>query len=394
MPVGRLSQSPSPAATRGPRLAMVAGEASGDLLAALMLAGLRRHWPGVEAFGIGGSMMAEQGFESWAAAERLSVFGYVNAIKRLPELLWLRGAARRRIVRLQPDAFVGIDAPDFNFGLETSLRRQGVRTLHFVCPSIWAWRAHRVARLRQAADHVLCLFPFEPALLASHGIPATFVGHPLADAIELHPSQQSARERLGLSPSAGPWVALLPGSRRAEIRHIAPLLVAAAEQMLTRRPELRFLLPCAPGLMQEVQPLVKGLLDRGLLTLLVGQSHDVLAAADVALVASGTATLEAALFKCPMVVVYRLAAADWSRMRRMRLQPWVGLPNILSGEFIVPERLQDDARPQTLASDVLAWLEDAARVARYRERCGNLHEQLRQDTGAKSAQVLRELLSA
>ncbi|MFN5722306.1 MAG: lipid-A-disaccharide synthase, partial [Betaproteobacteria bacterium] len=205
------------------RLALVAGEASGDLLASLMLQGLKARWPGLQSGGIGGPRMVEQGFEAWAPSERLSVFGYVDAIKRLPELLWLRRRTRQRLLRERPDVFVGVDAPDFNFGLETALRKGGLRTVHFVCPSIWAWRPERVQRLKAAADHVLCLFPFEPELLAAQGVSASYVGHPLADAIPLEVDRAAAREALGFGRSGQALVALLPGSRRAEIRHIAPL---------------------------------------------------------------------------------------------------------------------------------------------------------------------------
>ena len=399
-----------------PSLAMVAGEASGDLLASLMLQGLKARWPGLKAGGIGGPRMVAEGFEAWADSERLSVFGYVDAIKRLPELLWLRRRTRMRIERERPAVFVGVDAPDFNFGLEQSLRQSGMRTVHFVCPSIWAWRPHRVDKLKAAADHVLCLFPFEPELLARHGVPSTYVGHPLADLVPLERPTAQARLALGLAPRAvadevmgsvlgpargpgstnedpqGPLVALLPGSRRSEIRHIAPLLVQSALRMLAQRPELTFLLPVAPGLRECVEPLVADLAGTGRLRLLDGRSHQALAAADVALVASGTATLEAALLKCPMVIVYRLAEADWRRMKRLRLQPWVGLPNILSREFIVPERIQDDAQPQAVAEDALHWLDDADAVERYRVRCTELHLTLRQDTGARAAEALRGLL--
>lgn len=374
------------------RLALVAGEASGDLLASLMLQGLKARWPGLQSGGIGGPRMVEQGFEAWAPSERLSVFGYVDAIKRLPELLWLRRRTRQRLLRERPDVFVGVDAPDFNFGLETALRKGGLRTVHFVCPSIWAWRPERVQRLKAAADHVLCLFPFEPELLAAQGVSASYVGHPLADAIPLEVDRAAAREALGFGRAGEALVALLPGSRRAEIRHIAPILLSSAQRMAAARPGLRFVLPVAPGLSPWVEPMAQPLVQAGLLKLVQGQSHDALAAADVALVASGTATLEAALLKCPQVIVYRLAQADWQRMRRMRLQPWVGLPNILSREFIVPERIQDEAQPDLVAADALRWLDDAGAVQRYRSRCLSLHLQLRQNTGVKAAAALEELL--
>lgn len=397
--------------TQALSLAMVAGEASGDLLASLMLQGLKSRWPSLDAGGIGGPRMIAEGFDAWAPSERLSVFGYVDAIKRLPELLWLRRRARQRIERQRPDVFVGVDAPDFNFGLEKALRQRGIRTVHFVCPSIWAWRPQRVQRLKAAADHVLCLFPFEPELLARHGVAATYVGHPLADLVPLERPVTQARQALGLEregqegdrgsglAGAGAWasdrpvVALLPGSRRSEIRHILPVLVQAALIMVAQRPGLQFLLPVAPGLRDAIEPQVTELARTGALRLLEGRSHQALAAADVTLVASGTATLEAALLQCPMVIVYRLAEADWRRMRKLRLQPWVGLPNILSQEFIVPERIQDDAQPLAIAEDAMRWLDDAAAVTRYRKRCQDLHLTLRQDTGRRAADALERVIS-
>ncbi|MEY4416512.1 MAG: hypothetical protein RIQ53_3805 [Pseudomonadota bacterium] len=379
-----------------PRLALVAGEASGDLLAGLLLQGLRTRWPGLQAAGIGGPRMAAQGFESWWPHERLSVFGYVDALKRLPELLRIRRQLGDRLLDERPSVFIGVDAPDFNFGLETRLKAAGVRTVHFVCPSIWAWRGERVHKLKAAADHVLCLFPFEPPLLQRHGIAATFVGHPLADAIPLEVPRAAARQALGLAADAT-VVALLPGSRRSEIAHIAPRLIAAAARMARQRPQLQFVMPVVPGLRGLVEPLLARAQSEGdypaTLRLLDGQSHAALAACDLTLVASGTATLEAALFKCPMVVTYHLSALNWWRMKRMRYQPWVGLPNILSQGFIVPELIQDDATPEALAREGLAWLDDAPRVDQLRQRCVGLHQQLRRDTANQAADALAQVLA-
>ncbi|MEK8027315.1 MAG: hypothetical protein RLY78_4200 [Pseudomonadota bacterium] len=379
-----------------PRLALVAGEASGDLLAGLLLQGLRTRWPGLQAAGIGGPRMAAQGFESWWPHERLSVFGYVDALKRLPELLRIRRQLGDRLLDERPSVFIGVDAPDFNFGLETRLKAAGVRTVHFVCPSIWAWRGERVHKLKAAADHVLCLFPFEPPLLQRHGIAATFVGHPLADAIPLEVPRAAARQALGLAADAT-VVALLPGSRRSEIAHIAPRLIAAAARMARQRPQLQFVMPVVPGLRGLVEPLLARAQSEGdypaTLRLLDGQSHAALAACDLTLVASGTATLEAALFKCPMVITYHLSALNWWRMKRMRYQPWVGLPNILSQGFIVPELIQDDATPEALAREGLAWLDDAPRVDQLRQRCVGLHQQLRRDTANQAADALAQVLA-
>jgi lipid-A-disaccharide synthase len=370
---------------------MVAGEASGDLLASLLLRGVRARWPAGRAAGIGGPRMAEQGFEAWWPHERLSVFGYVDALKRLPELLSIRRRLAERLLAERPSVFVGVDAPDFNFGLEARLRARGVRTAHFVCPSIWAWRGERVQTLARAADHVLCLFPFEPALLAPHGIAATYVGHPLADAIPFEPPRAEARRTLGVADDAT-LVALLPGSRRAEIEHLAGRMAAAAARMRAQRPSLQFALPVAPGRRAAVEALVAREAGGVPIRLLDGRSHEVLAACDAALVASGTATLEAALFKRPMVIAYHLAWLNWQRMRRMAYQPWFGLPNVLSKDFIVPELIQDAATPEAMARETLAWLDDPGRVAALRARFDAMHRVLRQDTARRATDAIAQLV--
>ena len=375
------------------RLGLVAGEASGDLLGGLLLQGLKARWPGLQTAGIGGPKLVAQGFDAWWPHDRLSVFGYVDALKRLPELLRIRRQLGDRLLAERPAAFIGIDAPDFNFGLETRLRTGGLKTIHFVCPSIWAWRGERVAKLKAAADHVLCLFPFEPALLQQHGVAASFVGHPLADAIPLEPPRATVRAALGLA-DADTVVALLPGSRRSEISHIAPRLAAAAVWMRRQRPDLRFILPVAPGLQGLVAPIVAQHGAGADIQLLDGQSHAALAACDVTLVASGTAALEAALFKRPMVITYHLAWLNWQRMRRMAYQPWFGLPNILSGRFVVPELIQDAATPEALAREGLAWLDDAARCDALVQRFTDLHLSLRQNTAQKATDAIAQVIEA
>ena len=378
-------------ATSAPRLAMVAGEASGDLLASLLLSGLRESWPGLQAAGIGGPKMAAQGFEAWWPSHKLSVFGYVDALRHLPELLRIRKSLRQRVLGERPDLFVGIDAPDFNFALETALRRQGMKTVHFVCPSIWAWRGERVHKLAAAADHVLCLFPFEPELLARHGVAATYVGHPLADVIELEPDAVAARSRLGLAPDAA-VVALLPGSRRSEIVHIAPALLQAAARLHRARPSLQFVLPVAPGLRALIEPLVTQHAADVPLRLVDGRSHDALAACDLTLIASGTATLEAALFKRPMVVVYRLQAFNYWLMKGKGYLPWFSLPNILLRDFAVPELIQDAATPQAIAQAALDWLDAPERQAAVRQRFHDLHLTLRQDTARQASHAIAKVL--
>ena len=374
------------------RLGLVAGEASGDLLGGLLLHGLRERWPDLHAAGIGGPRLEAQGFEAWWPHERLSVFGYVDALGRLPELLRIRRQLGDRLLREQPAAFIGIDAPDFNFGLETRLRAAGLKTIHFVCPSIWAWRRERVTKLAGAADHVLCLFPFEPALLQAHGIAATFVGHPIADAIPLLSPSGPARLALGLA-AEDTAVALLPGSRHSEITHIAPAMLAAAALMARQRPGLRFVLPVAPGLRELLTPLVAQHAAAANITLLDGQSQTALAACDVTLIASGTATLEAALLKRPMVITYKLAALNWWRMRRMSYQPWFGLPNILCNAFVVPELIQDAATPEAMARETLAWLDDAPRCAALARRFTELHLALRQNTALKATDAIAKVLN-
>jgi lipid-A-disaccharide synthase len=375
----------------GLELALVAGEASGDLLAGLLLRGVKARWPHARSVGIGGPQMVQQGFEAWWPHERLSVFGYVDALGRLPELLRMRRQLAERLLRERPAAFIGVDAPDFNFGLETRLREQGIKTLHFVCPSIWAWRGERVHKLARAADHVLCLFPFEPPLLRQHGVAATYVGHPLADAIPLEPPREASRKTLGYRTDEA-LVAVLPGSRRSEIMHIAPAMAAAVQLMHRQRSDLRFVMPVAPGLRQLVEPILARHAPDVPIQLLDGRSHQALAACDVTLIASGTATLEAALFKRPMVITYKLAWLNWQRMKRMSYQPWFGLPNILSREFVVPELIQENAQPAALARETLAWLDDASRCQALQRRFTELHHSLRQDTARKATDAIAEVI--
>jgi lipid-A-disaccharide synthase len=371
------------------RLALVAGETSGDLLAGLLLGGLKQRWPALEIFGIGGPRMAEHGFDAWWPHDKLAVRGYVEVLRHYREIKGIRDALAERLLKARPDAFIGVDAPDFNLGLEQRLRAGGIKTLHFVCPSIWAWRASRVEKIARSAAHVLCLFPFEPELLQRHGIGATYVGHPLADAIPVEPPRTAARAALGIAPSQ-PLVAVMPGSRRSEIEAILPLFAATVRRLARARPDLRFVLPVVPGL----RALVDKHLGAAPIDLLDGRSHEALAACDVTLIASGTATLEAALFKRPMVIAYRMNALSWQLMKRMQLQPWVGLPNILCGEFVVPERIQEAATPERLADDVLAWLDAPQRGDALAARFTTLHHQLRRDTARTAADAIAQVLEA
>ena len=377
-----------------PRIAMVAGETSGDLLSGLLLDGLLRRWPDLYSYGIGGPMMQQRGFQALYSSERLAVHGYsLEVLLRLRDILQIRKTLRQRLQTERPAVFVGVDAPDFNLGLERDLRASGIKTVHFVCPSIWAWRPERVHKIRAAADHVLCLFPFEPQLLAQHGIAASYVGHPLAQVIPMQPDKLAARQQLGLDADA-PVLAVLPGSRRAEVQYIARPFLQAAALLLQRLPQLQVVLPAVPALFDPLAALVQELGLAGQVRLLRGQSHQALAACDCTLIASGTATLEAALFKRPMVISYRMHPISWRLMRRKQLQPWVGLPNILGGEFVVPELLQEQATPAALADAVEQWLvpESGARVAAVAQRFTALHHSLLRDTATLAAQAIEKLL--
>jgi lipid-A-disaccharide synthase len=381
------------ASSADPRLALVAGEASGDLLAGLMLAGLKARWPALRSAGIGGPRMAEQGFDAWWPHDTLAVRGYVEVLLRYRELVGIRNRLGDRLLKERPDAFIGVDAPDFNFGLETRLKQAGIKTIHFISPSIWAWRGERIHKIREAVDHMLCVFPFEAAIYAKEGINATYVGHPLADAIPLVVPQAPGRAALGLPPPGeATVVALLPGSRRGEVRHIAPRLLAAAAEMHRRRPNLRYVLPVVPGLRGLIDPLVARHAPGVPLTVLDGRSHEALAACDVVLVASGTATLEAALFKRPMVITYVLPWLEWWRMRRMAYQPWVGLPNVLLRDFAVPELLQGDATPEKLAQAALDWLDNPTGCAELRQRFDTMHHQLRRNTAQAATDAIEKVL--
>ena len=379
-------------ATHAPRLAMVAGEASGDLLAGLLLGGLKQRWPALAASGIGGPKMAAHGFEAWWPSDKLAVRGYAEVLRHYPELLGIRNRLSERLLREPPDAFIGVDAPDFNLDLEARLKASGIRTIHFIGPSIWAWRGERIEKIKRAVDHVLCIFPFEPALYAQHGVGATYVGHPLADAIPIEVPRQASRRALNLN-DADTVVALLPGSRRSEIQYIAPTLLEAAALMKRRRPDLRFVLPAAPGLRPLIEPLLLRHAPGVGVDLVDGQSHLALAACDVTLIASGTATLEAALFKRPMVIAYKMHWLSAQIMKRKNYQPWVGLPNILLGEFAVPEFLQAAATPEHLADAAFTWLDDPVACVALAARFEVLHHTLRRDTAQAATDAIEKILA-
>ena len=368
---------------------LVAGEASGDLLGAHFVHALRQTHPQLRAAGIAGPRLIEAGVEAIYPSEKLAVNGYVEVLRHLPELLRIRARIGAFFLERRPRVFVGIDAPDFNFALERRLKAAGIPTVHFVSPSIWAWRPERIHAIREAVSHMLVMFPFEEAIYRDAGIPVSYVGHPLADVIPLEPDAAAARAALNLA--GGPVFALLPGSRLSEVKRHARLMLEAARLISRRRPDARFVLPAATEAAAALIDQARVGLDLDL-TVLAGQSHTALAVCDVALVASGTATLETALFKKPMVITYRVPALTAWLMRRKALQPWIGLPNILARECLVPERVQEAATPENLAADALAWLDDAPRRAAAVERFRAMHLDLRRNAAARIAEAVSPYL--
>ena len=376
---------------------MVAGETSGDLLAGLLLDGFQARWPDLTAHGIGGPHMAKRGFEAWWPSDKLAVRGYVEVLRHYREIVGIREQLKTRLLKQRPDVFIGVDAPDFNLDLEAALKANGIPTVHFVSPAVWAWRADRVDKIRRSVDHVLCIFPFEPALLAAHGIAATFVGHPLASVIPLKPDRAAARRQLGLAEE-DTVIALLPGSRSSEIDYLASRFFKAAALVRRAQPAIKFIVPAVPLLKQKIEALADAEGMRAALQILDGQSHTALAACDATLIASGTATLEAALFKRPMVIAYNMNWLSWQIMRRKKLQPWVGLPNILCEDFVVPELLQDSATPEALAAAVLQWVDAKAfapdKIAAVEQRFTRLHAQLQRDTSQLATDAIQQILES
>lgn len=370
---------------------MVAGELSGDLLGRALMDAIREREPRARFVGIGGPRMIEAGFESWYPMERLSVMGLVEVLGRLFELLRLRASLSRRLRDEAPDVFVGIDAPDFNLGLELDLRRNGVRTVHFVSPSVWAWRQGRVRKIRHAVDRMLTLLPFEAAFYEAHAVPVTFVGHPLADEIPLDDPRVPARLSFAL-PASAPVVALLPGSRAGEVAQLLPPFLGAARRLAGRYPGIRFLLPAAtPERRAQIERIMAATEGLPPVRVTDGDARTVMAAADVVLLASGTATLEAMLLKRPMVVAYRVNALTWAIMRRLVKTPFVSLPNLIAGERLVPELLQDAATPENLEQAAAHFLDDPGSAAALRERFAAMHVGLRRDAAAHAAQAVLDV---
>lgn len=381
--------------TQKKKIAVVAGEASGDLLGAHLIEALKKHLPEAEFVGIGGPKMESAGMKVLFPMEKLAVRGYVEVLRHYREIVGIRNKLRRLWTVERPDIFIGIDAPDFNLALEHALKKKGVPTVHYVSPSIWAWRRERIRQIAQSVSHMLALFPFEKPLYDEAGIPATYVGHPLADVLPLEPNREAARELLKL-PKEGTVVALLPGSRQSELQAMADLFVRAAQQMAERRPDVSFLVPMVS---RETRTLFEETLYRLdarhlPMTVLFGHAHDALVACDVALVASGTATLETALLKRPMVITYKMPDLSWRIIKRKKYQPYVGLPNILAGRFLVPELIQEDATPENLAQALLNLLQDRVVGEGLQEVFSQMHRQLRQNTAEKAASVVLQQLEA
>lgn len=376
------------------KIAMVAGEASGDLLASHLIAALRERLPEAVFFGIGGPRMESQGFEAFWPMDRLAVMGYVDALKNYRAIASIRRQLKKRLLQIEPDIFIGVDAPDFNLGLETDLKAAGVRTIHYVSPSIWAWRGGRIKKIAKAVNRVLALFPMEPPLYERAGIPVTYVGHPLADIIPLQTDRLAVREMLFM-PKDVPVFALLPGSRQGELAMMADTFVQTAKLLSERLPTAQFIVPLATRetrLQFEAAIYARQAGDLPF-RLLFGHAQDALGAADVSLVASGTATLEAALIKRPMVITYKIAKLSYWIMKRMAYQAFVGLPNILAGRQVVPEILQDDATPENLAEALIKLYEDKDNAEAVAEAFTDIHLQLRQNTAEKAANAVIECLS-
>lgn len=354
-----------------------------------LIRALKKRRPDLEFVGIAGPKMMAEGAKTLFPMERLSVRGFVEVIRHLPGLLKLRKELAQHFLQNPPDLFVGIDAPDFNFALERKLKRNGIKTIHYVSPSIWAWRKGRIKKIKAAVSHMLALFPFEPAIYEAENIPVSYVGHPLADILPMESSMQQAREDLKLQ-NASHVIAMLPGSRQSEVRQLAALYVRTARIMLNKQPNLRFLIPLVTKETRAIfqQAIYDDDAQDLPLQILFGHAHLAMQAADAVIVASGTATLEAALIKRPMVITYRMPRLSWLLLKRMNYLPYVGLPNILANRFVVPELLQHDANPEKLAETTLRLIEDKALIADIRDEFTRMHQSLRQNTEEKAADAI------
>jgi len=373
------------------RIGIVAGEASGDILGANLIKAIKSKYSEIEFVGIGGPKMIEQGCISMVPMERLSVMGIVEVLKQIRPLLEIRRRLIKHFIQSPPDIFIGIDSPDFCIPVERQLKNSGIKTVHYVSPSVWAWRQNRVFKIKKSVDHVLCLLPFEKEFYDRFDVPATFVGHSLADEIPLEPDTNSARRELGIAESST-VVAIMPGSRKSEIQRMAPIFLQAAQLIKASKPDVEFIIPAVndgcEALIHELLANYSGIDAR----LVLGQSHQVMQSADAILLASGTAALEAMLLKKPMVVSYRLAPASWWLVSRLVKVKWASLPNLLANRKIVPEFLQDDAKPESLAQSMVQCL-DTEQQAETRQIFMNIHQQLKQSADEQAANVVLNLMS-
>jgi lipid-A-disaccharide synthase len=376
-------------------IAIVAGEASGDLLGSLLMEAIKQAAPNVHFVGIGGPKMQGVGMEVLFPLEKLAVNGYLEVLRHYRELVGIRRNLRDRFIAEPPDLFIGIDAPDFNLDLEFALKQRGIPTVHYVSPSIWAWRGERIHKIKQAVSHILALFPFEAPLYQQAGVPVTYVGHPLADMLPEVPNRTEMREQMRILPRFAKVFAFLPGSRQGEVRRLAGTYIETAKLILQKLPEAQFLVPLASRETRTIfeNEIWKQEAQHLPITLLFGHAHDAMIAADGVLVASGTATLEAALLKCPMVITYKMSPLSYWIAKRKQYLPYVGLPNILAGKFVVPEILQDDATPENLAQALLNLVNNKHAVKELEQTFSNIHQTLRQDTAQKAAAAILSYLA-
>ena len=376
-------------------IAMVAGEASGDLLGSHLMGALQKALPGVRFIGIGGPKMQTAGMQVLFPMEKLAVRGYVEVLRHYREIVGIRRKLRARLLADPPDLFIGVDAPDFNLDLEVALKQRGIPTVHYVSPSIWAWRKGRIHKIKRAVSHILALFPFEATLYEKESIPVNYVGHPLADMLADVPTRAAMREQMRLHKQAKVF-AFLPGSRQSEVRQMAKTFIETAQLILRKLPDAQFMVPLASRETREIfeETLWRMEAQELPITLLFGHAHDAMIAADGVLVASGTATLEAALLKRPMVITYKMPGLTWWLSKRKKYLPYVGLPNILAGKFVVPELLQEDATPENLAQALLNLVADKLAVAELEERFDALLHTLKQDTAHKAAQAILPYLKS
>ena len=375
-------------------IAMVAGETSGDLLGSHLIIALKQSLPNTRFIGIGGPKMQAAGMEIMFPMEKLSVFGFIDALIHLREILGIRNKLKASLIANPPDMFIGIDAPDFNLDLEIVLKQRGIPTIHYVSPSIWAWRGERIHKIKHAVTRILTLFPFEAAIYEKADIPVTYVGHPLADMLPEKPNRELMREQMRIQKQAKVF-ALLPGSRQSEVKYLAATYIETARQILKSLPEAQFLVPLAS---RETRTIFENTLwkleaQELPITMLFGHAHDAMIAADGVLVASGTATLEAALLKRPMVITYKMLPLTYWLSKRKAYLPYVGLPNVLAGKFVVPEILQDDATPENLTQALLNIVGNKVAVAELEMLFGDMHAQLKQETAHKAAQAILPYLT-